>query len=60
MNSTNEVAKKRTYMRNIMTKSGLIPEVLRNHDGADDLKMSDLSDIVIHQGRQSVSGCQTK
>ena len=48
MNSTNEVAKKRTYMRNIMTKSGLIPEVLRNHDGADDLKMSDLSDIVIH------------
>ena len=35
----------------LMAKSGLRPEVMGNHDGTGGLQMSDLPDIVIHQGR---------
>ncbi len=35
----------------LMAKSGLRPEVIGNHNGTDGLKISDLPDIVIHQGK---------
>ena len=34
----------------LMSKSGIRPEVMGNHDGTDGLRMSDLPDVVIHQG----------
>ncbi len=34
----------------LMAKSGLRPEVIGNHDGTDGLRMTDLPDVVIHQG----------
>ncbi len=34
----------------LMVKSGLRPETIGNHDGTDGLRMSDLPDVVIHQG----------
>ena len=39
-----------SVMISLMSKSGLRPEVLGNHDGTDGLQMRDLPDIVIHQG----------
>lgn len=39
-----------SVMISLMAKSGLRPETIGNHDGTDGLKMSDLPDIVIHQG----------
>ena len=35
----------------LMAKSGLRPQVLGNHDGTDGLRMRDLPDLVIHQGK---------
>ena len=35
----------------LMAKSGLRPEVIGNHNGTDGLKIRDLPDIVIHQGK---------
>ena len=37
-------------MISLMAKSGLRPEVMGNHDGADGLRIRDLPDVVIHQG----------
>ena len=34
----------------LMSKSGIRPEVMGNHDSTDGLRMRDLPDIVIHQG----------
>lgn len=34
----------------LMSKSGLRPQVLGNHDGTDGLMIKDLPDIIIHQG----------
>jgi len=34
----------------LMSKSGLRPEVLGNHDGTDGLCLKDLPDMIIHQG----------
>ena len=34
----------------LMSKSGIRPEVMGNHDGTNGLRMSDLPDVVIHQG----------
>ena len=39
-----------SVMISLMSKSGLRPEVLGNHDGTDGLQMRDLPDIVIHRG----------
>ena len=39
-----------SVMISLMSKSGLRPEVLGNHDGTDGLQIRDLPDIVIHQG----------
>ena len=37
-------------MISLMSKSGVRPEVMGNHDGTDGLRMRDLPDVVIHQG----------
>ena len=37
-------------MISLMSKSGIRPEVMGNHDGTDGLRMRDLPDVVIHQG----------
>ena len=37
-------------MISLMSKSGVRPEVMGNHDGTDGLRMHDLPDVVIHQG----------
>ena len=37
-------------MMSLMSKSGLRPEVMGNHDGTDGLQMRDLPDVIIHQG----------
>ena len=39
-----------SVMISLMSKSGLRPEVLGNHDGTDGLQMQDLPDIAIQQG----------
>lgn len=39
-----------SVMISLMSKSGLRPEVLGNHDGTNGLRIKDLPDIVIHQG----------
>lgn len=36
-------------MISLMSKAGLRPEVLGNHDGTDGLRMRDLPDVMIHQ-----------
>lgn len=38
-------------MISLMAKSGLRPEVIGNHDGTDGLRIKDMPDIVIHEGR---------
>ena len=38
-------------MISLMAKSGLRPQVMGNHDGTDGLKMRDLPDLVIHDGK---------
>ena len=35
----------------LMAKSGLRPQVMGNHDGTDGLRMRDLPDLVIHEGK---------
>ena len=35
----------------LMAKSGLRPQVLGNHDGTNGLRMRDLPDLVIHEGK---------
>ena len=35
----------------LMAKSGLRPEAIGNHDGTDGLRIRDLPDIIIHQGK---------
>ena len=37
-------------MISLMSKSGVRPEVMGNHNGTDGLRMRDLPDVVIHQG----------
>ena len=38
-------------MISLMAKSGLRPQVMGNHDGTDGLRMRDLPDLVIHDGK---------
>ena len=38
-------------MISLMAKSGLRPQVMGNHDGTDGLRMRDLPDLVIHEGK---------
>ena len=37
-------------MISLMSKSGVRPEVMGNHDGTDGLRMRDMPDVVIHRG----------